>query len=364
MVVTKSQNTIMPTSPLITAPEKKPSSATSRTTTTMPIFTYLKNKLAKCRDSNSPNTTISQHEITSTCSPDENFEQQIYLHAKNLQARRLYYHARITPRYAWEDPHTNTPSRPPPSECELRKVWNEIYSLNQEIRSLHLEKAGWLEAQSEQKQEIDSLKWENEECYHTLSLLNGIMDSGGSFDANMWFERMELRKQVRELEMEKEDTAKRLSQCYDLLDTVDGIWNEAWEEKFQLVSEVAVLRNEIARLKDRDGDLEAMGQDAERSDHKRNDSGVRGLDAGVYNIRSENRLGKNYGGEKTIHGSEERSSHPSSSRRSNVTCGASRRRCVHFQEDELPSKCHMCNPIGGTCLLCDLESIDWSSRRL
>lgn len=217
---------------------------------------------------------------------------------RNEEARQRYYG--VTggrPRYGWESPNAKSstnknvveknsahlttssklkapsnPSRSKPGNLRLgrsqservgvksptpstREVWNTLYAKNQEIHSLRLSHQEMLEELHAHriglryhKRALDEARWESEECYQTLSLLNRLTGEGKRFDEKVWLERIQLRNRLRQLEEETKELRVKWEQCQQMLETVDAIWFKEWEEKEMLIQELKGARAENKRL--------------------------------------------------------------------------------------------------------------------
>ncbi|TLD20215.1 hypothetical protein E2P81_ATG09285 [Venturia nashicola] len=136
-----------------------------------------------------------------------------------------------------------------------REVWNTLYSKNQEIHSLRLSHQEMLEelrahqvGLRHHKRALDEAKWESEECYQTLSLLNQLAGEGKHFDEKVWVERIQLRNRIRQLEKETQELRVKWEQCRQMLDSVDAIWFKEWEEKEVLRQRLKGAKAENERL--------------------------------------------------------------------------------------------------------------------
>lgn len=221
-------------------------------------------------------------------------DERKFWRKRNEEARQRYYG--VTggrPRYGWESPNTSKPSStipkidkntsqskpasklgnlkglgrsqslgvkslqqgvssPTPS---TREVWNTLYAKNQEIHSLRLSHQEMLEelhayqvGLHHHKRALDEARWESEECYQTLSLLNRLAGEGKRFDEKVWVERIQLRNRIKQLEEETKELRKKWEQCRQMLDSVDAIWYKEWEEKEILTQELKGARAENKRL--------------------------------------------------------------------------------------------------------------------
>ncbi|RDI78608.1 hypothetical protein Vi05172_g11410 [Venturia inaequalis] len=150
------------------------------------------------------------------------------------------------------NPSRAVENSPTPS---TREVWNTLYSKNQEIHSLRLSHQEILEelhahqiGLRSHKHALDEARWESEECYQTLSLLNQLAGEGKHFDEKVWVERIQLRNRIRQLEKETEELRVKEEQCRQMLDSVDAIWFKEWKEKEALTQELKGARAENKRL--------------------------------------------------------------------------------------------------------------------
>lgn len=136
-----------------------------------------------------------------------------------------------------------------------REVWNTLYAKNQEIHSLRLSHQEMLEELHAHqiglryhKRALDEARWESEECYQTLSLLNRLAGEGKRFDEKVWLERIQLRNRLRQLEEETKELKVKGEQCRQMLESVDAIWFKEWEEKEILIQELKGAKAENKRL--------------------------------------------------------------------------------------------------------------------
>lgn len=279
----------------------------------------------------------SRFEIaTEILAQDQGSEIQFWQKQMEEARQRFYGVEGARPRYGWESPNkskpSDTPSEPtsnansraknnssrskrphklgnlrglgrsqsldvtPPHPAEnsptasTREVWNTLYSKNQEINSLRLSHQEMLEelhahqvGLRAHKRALDEARWESEECYQTLSLLNKLASEGKHFDEKVWMERTQLRNRIRQLEQETRELKVKWEQCQQMLDRVDAIWFEDWKEKEELMQELQGARAENKRLNVRlDNVCEIGGQGGPGSQLERSDSS---RDGGFYDAQ-------------------------------------------------------------------------------
>ncbi|QDS77886.1 hypothetical protein FKW77_000465 [Venturia effusa] len=220
-------------------------------------------------------------------------KERLFWRKRNEDARQRYYG--VTggqPRYGWESPHAKETKTENSSKLEkskglgrskslgaktsqqaansptpsTREMWNTLYSKNQEIQSLRLSHQEMLEelhayqiGLQSHKRALDEARWESEECYQALSLLNRLAGEGKHFDKKVWVERIQLRTRLRILEVEKEELTLKWEQSRQMLENVDAMWHKELEEKEWLKRELANAKGENKRLS---GELERMYAEA------------------------------------------------------------------------------------------------------